>query len=565
MPPVSGSQREMPAGPGSDEGALDTMKRSFYGGDLPAVVRVGQALLATIDPDSPAAGAQTSRARALLWLVRCARRADELDTALAHAYAGIGAARAAADSRLECQLRAQYVHVLASLAQNETALDEGYELLRRAVGSGDTLAQAACWLALGQVHWTMQQWHDGEQAYVQALTLGRLCDDKEICGLASNGIAAMEDHYATAARAAGRADDAQAHARRSFALLEDFTRNSLEIGDAYNAWIGTHNQACCLFGMSEHEAARDLLNTQLRLLDDERGSRRNLILQELGRIHLAQGRYQLAIACQTEALEIAERLQVPMLAMDACGALVDALERSGDCAAALAQHRRYHALYVQLASSRGQAHARAMAVMYATEKTLALAETERQRADLLASANSSLVQEKAVLQRSSMEDALTGLANRRHFDLALEDALGAGGTSLDRALAMIDVDHFKRVNDRFSHLVGDEVLRRLGALLQRCCRKQDLPARFGGEEFALILTDVDQPTAWAACERLREAVEAEPWAAVHPDLQVTISIGVVHAGEAGVAREPQGLLTTADSRLYAAKHGGRNRVVGAQH
>jgi diguanylate cyclase (GGDEF)-like protein len=552
---------QTPAEDQASEAALRAVKRGFYAGELPAAVSAGQAVLAAIDPNAPGAGQQSTRAQALLWLVRCARRADELDTALAHAYSGVAAARSAGNARLECQLQAQYVHVLASLGQNETALEQGYKVLRLAVECVDTLAQAACWLALGHVHWAMQQWHEGEVAYTHALTLATLCGDQEICGLASNGIAAMADHDATEARAAGRTHEAEAHARRSFALLEDFVRNSQEIGDTYNAWIGAYNQACCLFGMGEHAAAFERLNTQLRQLGSECGSRRQLLIQMLGDIHLAQGRQELAIACQTEAMDIAERLQLPLLAMDACRSLVAALEQSGDFRAALAQHRRFHALYVQLASSKAQAHARAMAVIYETEKTQALAEAQRQRADRLATVNNDLVQEKEVLQRSSMEDALTGLANRRRFDEALEHALGARGNPPERALAMIDVDHFKRINDRFSHLLGDEVLRRLGALLLGHCRKQDLAARYGGEEFVLILTDVDPATARATCERLRAAVEAEPWSVVHPDLHVTVSIGVVHAAEAQAPGEHHNLLAIADTRLYAAKRSGRNRVV----
>lgn len=348
----------------------------------------------------------------------------------------------------------------------------------------------------------------------------------------------------------------------AIALVAEFTRSSQEIGDAYNAWSGGHNHACCLFALGEHEAAREMLNEQQRQLGGESGFRRHLILQVLGQIELAEGRHDLAIACQTEALNIAERLNMPMFAMNACHSLVDALERIGDAQAALAQHRRYHALYVKLASNQAQAHARAMAVKYETEKTLALADAQRQRADRLATANSSLIEERALLQRTSMEDALTGLANRRSFDQALERALGDGGDAPTRALALLDVDHFKRINDRFSHLVGDEVLRRLGAVLKRCCRKHDQAARYGGEEFAVILTGVDRPAAHAACERLRAAVQAEPWLQLHPELRVTVSIGLVHETEQWASGASQSLLATADARLYAAKRGGRNRVVG---
>jgi diguanylate cyclase (GGDEF)-like protein len=131
-----------------------------------------------------------------------------------------------------------------------------------------------------------------------------------------------------------------------------------------------------------------------------------------------------------------------------------------------------------------------------------------------------------------------------------------------RALALLDLDRFKCINDRYSHLVGDEVLRRLAALLLRTCRRHDLAARFGGEEFAMILTGVDHAQALAACERVRAAVASEPWWQLHPELHVTVSIGLVHEDEASQPDQRHGLLATADARLYAAKRGGRNRVVG---
>jgi len=547
--------------PESDAAAA--VRRAFYDGDLQGAANAGHAALAHLDalPQEPAVLA--TRARILLWLARSARRADQPDQALTRAYEGLAAARAAGDPRIECQLRAQTVHVLAGLGQCESALDEGYQVLQLSIDSRDVLAQAGAWLALGHVHWTQQQWRDGEKAYGQALDLARQCGDPEVRGLASNGIAAMEDHYATVARAEGRLTDAQVHARRSIELVGDFTLASAQVGDAYNAWSGGHNHACCLFALGEHAAARALLGEQLLALDGEAGFRRHLILQVLGDIEAAEGRTDLAIALQTEALEIALRLQMPMFAMNACRSLVDVLERSGDVRAALAQHRVYHDLYVQLASTRSQAHARAMAVKFETEKTLALAQAQRLRADLLASANSSLIEEKAQLQRFSMEDALTGLANRRKFDETWAQALQADALPAGRALALLDLDHFKRINDRYSHLVGDEVLRRVGALLLRTCRRQDLAARYGGEELVLLLEGVDRAQGLAACERVCVAIAAEPWRELHPQLQVTVSIGVVHEDEAPTPHARHALLATADARLYAAKQAGRNRVVGA--
>ena len=125
------------------------------------------------------------------------------------------------------------------------------------------------------------------------------------------------------------------------------------------------------------------------------------------------------------------------------------------------------------------------------------------------------------------------------------------------ALAVADLDHFKIVNDRMGHRVGDEVLRRSANIMQRHCRPVDLVARIGGEEFALILPGLDLTSATVRCEALRSAVELHPWTAVHPGLRVTLSIGIAQWDGACGADE---LLHAADTRLYSAKHAGRNRV-----
>jgi diguanylate cyclase (GGDEF)-like protein/PAS domain S-box-containing protein len=152
-------------------------------------------------------------------------------------------------------------------------------------------------------------------------------------------------------------------------------------------------------------------------------------------------------------------------------------------------------------------------------------------------------------------DELTGLASRRAFLNRLEQELAGfaqGGRML--AIALFDIDHFKRVNDRYGHLAGDEVLERVARLARRSVRDQDLVGRLGGEEFAVLMPGATMAEAVAAGERLRAACAA----AAHPScpgLMVTISVGVAAAETGSTATS---LLHDADAALYRAKNSGRN-------
>ena len=122
---------------------------------------------------------------------------------------------------------------------------------------------------------------------------------------------------------------------------------------------------------------------------------------------------------------------------------------------------------------------------------------------------------------------------------------------------MSDIDFFKRINDTFSHATGDEVLKILAKLFGENTRENDLVARYGGEEFAVVFPETPLERAVEAAEKIRRTVEIYPWEHVHPDLKVTVSIGVA----SGTAFEnADKFLDAADRELYEAKHSGKNRV-----
>lgn len=161
-------------------------------------------------------------------------------------------------------------------------------------------------------------------------------------------------------------------------------------------------------------------------------------------------------------------------------------------------------------------------------------------------------------EHAASTDHLTGLANR--FILAREGEARLARRGNDRlALAVVDIDHFKTINDRHGHEVGDLALRHVADRLRAACRASDLPARQGGEEFVVLFAAAPDEDVGALGERLRVAVEASPFRARGVELQMTVSIGVTAARDRDGGLDE--LLRRADRALYDAKRDGRNRVV----
>lgn len=173
-----------------------------------------------------------------------------------------------------------------------------------------------------------------------------------------------------------------------------------------------------------------------------------------------------------------------------------------------------------------------------------------------------LREKNATLERLSTTDAVTGLRNRRYVGefLSLE-ALRATRYHTPLSVMMLDIDHFKRVNDGHGHRVGDVVLQVIADTLRSTLRATDLAGRYGGEEFLVVLPQTDLAGAETLGERVREAIEAtEIEIGAASSLSVTVSIGIAELGDAGGGIES--LVERADAALYAAKDAGRNRVAG---
>jgi two-component system, cell cycle response regulator len=165
------------------------------------------------------------------------------------------------------------------------------------------------------------------------------------------------------------------------------------------------------------------------------------------------------------------------------------------------------------------------------------------------------------IYRLTTIDGLTQAFNKRYFLEALGRELNRA-QRYDRqiALAMFDIDHFKKINDKYGHLAGDFVLRELAGVVHQNIRRDDIFARYGGEEFALVLPEIDKLGAEQVCEKLRARVEGQPFVFNTHKIPVTVSLGIraLVTGEAAI--DATQFIADADAKLYEAKQGGRNRV-----
>jgi diguanylate cyclase (GGDEF)-like protein len=190
-----------------------------------------------------------------------------------------------------------------------------------------------------------------------------------------------------------------------------------------------------------------------------------------------------------------------------------------------------------------------------------------QAAAALGEANASLQQQldeinslQVKLREQVLRDPLTGQYNRRYLDATLErELLRCQRQHCHVALLMIDIDHFKRINDNFGHQAGDEVLRQMGFMLGAHARSHDVVCRYGGEEFLIVLPELPVDAAHQRAEQIRLAVGNQHFQTAAGTLRLTLSVGVAAFPLHG--HTVDALLHSADTALYAAKHQGRNRVV----
>ncbi|MEV6631743.1 GGDEF domain-containing protein [Actinoplanes sp. NPDC051470] len=459
-------------------------------------------------------------ARALTVVAGARRGQDEYPESMKAALEALEIWQRIGDLAGEAFVRCVAARVLVAVGQGDEAIAEADRALVTADQAGDRAARIRARTTLGAVCVGIQQFELSVEHCLRGLDLARGFSDDIAVGALLDTMACGHIGLAEHARAAKDEGTAQAELRRAGELSSEAMRMARKNGHRRHEAVAVANLAEGVALAGRPEEALELLEGFF--LDPGQDARAVVThhLDSRGWIYLTLGRYDEAIALFAEAVALAEGDTAAMISHDH---LAQAYEKAGDLRKALDHFREWRALFERIASDAAQRNANVAAVRFET----------------------------AQLRRESRHDSLTGLANRR----SLDEVLAAWTT--ERAVLLVDVDRFKQVNDTFSHMMGDEVLRRLGMLLGIACRASDTPARFGGEEFAVVLEQMDREAARDTAERLRSAVETYDWGTVADGLAITISVGVAHAGD---VPDVPALLTLADRNLYCAKHGGRNRV-----
>ena len=271
----------------------------------------------------------------------------------------------------------------------------------------------------------------------------------------------------------------------------------------------------------------------------------------IGELHLARGDSRAAREELSALLD--ERSQLPTVStqLRVHYALYLAHRNEGNTATALAQLEAFR----KIESQRSMQQLKAKSEHMVTR--LEANETQRkglEQAYGVAQAHASRASE---LERLTLEDELTGLGNRRALDLKLTELVTkACLAEAPLAVVLLDLDHFKRINDQFGHTVGDRVLVQVAKLLSEHTRGSDVVARTGGEEFVLLMPGTGASAAFEVCERLRLRVSGYPWSTIAPGLTVAVSAGIASAPDYDAAM----LVERADLAMYRAKRAGRNRV-----
>lgn len=497
-----------------------------------------------------ALGDRLMHARAMTDLARILYIRNEITDGMATALRAIELCDSVDDLTTSAKAHEAAARIFLDVGDTDAALTEGLAALSAADASADPEAAMVAMRALTNVYADLRQWNKALEFGERYCEMARLVGDKAAESAAIDTVSYVYDGMGSEAKDSGDLELDRICTERALMLSRTAMLMAREAGSRLGESTCLGNLAESLSDVGRHQEALELLDswpadpaldTPAMILHHR--ETRGIVLTGLGRypeaVHLLAG-------CLAQAQTRSQQIT-------SCRALATVLEEIGDLRGALDHHKRLFTLVSEQSSERARRAASVAAVRLETVQAEARAAALQAQATALQHSNDQLNRRSEDLERQALEDPLTGLPNRRR----LEELLATDLRSC--SLVMVDVDHFKRINDAYSHLMGDAVLRDLAKVLRTTCRDGDIALRFGGEEFALLLLGTSAEGVLAAAERARASIQDHDWPALCTGLAVTASFGVALGSEVATSTE---LLALADRRLLAAKENGRNQVVG---
>ena len=505
-------------------------------------------------------GDQKGQAYALRTLAFHSNSASEFRAALDQLDRAVLIAQASGDLTLERDCKNMLGNVYRNLYNTNRAVEcllESSELSRQL---GDLTGEANALSNLGVLMSSrLSEFGKALEYYQQAYEVHQRAEN--VAGQA-NCLYNMADAYQELGR--------YAEAHHCAELAAGVTQ---QLGDVMMQALSTSVMARALDAQQRFGEAAPLHQQALDLLEGEVEVPEALAWIRLYRAANLEGRqqFQEAQSLYQQVLAASEQYELREVLTLTHAHLTLLYKRLGNWEAAMLHLEAERAAQQSSLEQQNALKTRALVVQYEVERAESEAELYKLRSVELASANVALEQanrEKSALvaalqeqsqlmERQLREDSLTGVFNRRHIEKVLDQEFDRHRAEARvMCVVMLDIDHFKLVNDSFSHLVGDEVLRRMGTLLMKACRPGDAAGRYGGEEFVLVLPSTTLPEAARLAEELRVTVAQAPWNEIALGLQVTLSLGVAASQQ---CENFERLVGQADAKLYEAKVQ-RNRV-----
>jgi diguanylate cyclase (GGDEF)-like protein len=449
-------------------------------------------------------------------------------------------------------------NVYAYLGDYVSALDYHFQSLNICKELGLHDAETRALLNLGVSYFELGQYQESLEYFSQSLKQGGNLEE-HLHALLLRNLGRSYQHL-------GQSDFALVHLQQSLQL-------SRKAGEILETGYTLDSLAALALALEKWQDAKDYLLHSLELkteAGDPKGQSETLTL--LGQVCLRQGNLDEAKTYLETALDITEHVGNKSERYKVYQHLSEVQQQKENYQEALVSFQAYSRLREEILNETSAQHLQSLRLRFEVSASAREKELFRLKNEELAEKNAKLHKLNEALQKASTEksqllrelerqareDALTGLYNRRYFDEVFSRAFSqAQRVNTPLSVAISDIDNFKLINDKFSHQMGDLVLRTVAKIMKDTVRDIDTVARYGGEEFVVLLPSANAEGAKAVCERIRKAVENYDWSTLNHDLNVTLSVGI--ADDLAVANYER-LMAIADDKLYKAKRNGKNQV-----